>query len=82
MKKLSSKFNKAYSRVAFWYSLTTTLSSVSTMMKQEAALTPDDVKALNAINKALRVSINAARQRYILHRESFDSLRKEQANER
>ena len=78
MKKLSSKFNKAYSRVAFWHSLTTTLSSVSTMMKQEAALTPDDVKALNAINKALRVSINAARQRYILHRESFDALRKEQ----
>ena len=78
MKKLSSKFNKAYSRVAFWHSLTTTLSSVSTMMKQEAALTPDDVKALNAINKALRASINAAHQRYTLHRESFDSLRKEQ----
>ena len=82
MKKLSSKFNKAYSRVAFWHSLTTTLSSVATLTKQEAALTPDDVKALNAINKALRVSINAARQRYTLHRESFDSLRKEQANER
>ena len=82
MKKLSSKFNKAYSRVAFWHSLTTTLSSVTTLTKQQAALTPDDVKTLNAINKALRISINAACQRYTLHREHFDALRKEQANER
>lgn len=79
MKKLSSKFNKTYSRVAFWHSLTTTLSSVSATMKQQAALTPDDVEALNAIHKALRVSLNIARQRYTLHREHFDALRKEQS---
>ena len=79
MKKLSDKFNKTYSRVAFWHSLTTTLSSVTATMKQQAALTPDDVKALNAMHKALRVSLNIARQRYTLHREHFDALRKEQS---
>ena len=79
MKKLSDKFNKTYSRVAFWHSLTTTLSSVTATMRQQASLTPDDVKTLNAIDQALRVSINAARQRYTLHREHFDALRKEQS---
>lgn len=77
MHKINRKFNSACSRVAFWTNLTHAIAGLDTLLKAQAAHTPDDVKDIKAIHRLLYNCYKTAKSRTILHKLKIDTLRKE-----
>ena len=77
MPSFTRRFNGAYSRAAFWHTLTVRLADFDSLLKHKESLTPEDVKAQHEIHQALYACYSLAKSRAQHHRESLDTLRRE-----
>ena len=57
------KFNRRIARIAFWHRITVNLANFDALLKAQGHLTPDDVKALKRIHKALTDCYTSAKER-------------------
>ena len=74
MTKFTRRFNGACSRVCFWQKLTARLADFNTLIKQREHLTPDDVRALIKIHKALFDCYQVSQKQTIFHKSALSSL--------
>lgn len=74
MTKFTQKFNQAYTRFAFWQTLTAMLADFDSMVKRREYLTPQDVKAQKRIHRDLYGCYTLAKKMREQHRNSLDRM--------
>ncbi len=65
------KFNRRIARIAFWHRITVNLANFDALLKAQGHLTPDDVKALKRIHKALTDCYTSAKERLSVNQDEL-----------
>ena len=81
MGSFTKRFNRAASRLAFWQAMTARLAEFDSLVRRREHLTPEDVKALRQIHRALYECYSQAKTQKRQHEEALERLREELSNE-
>ena len=73
-RKFNRRCNHLCVRIAFWHRMTSQLAGFDSIIKSREHLTPDDLKALKEIHKALFWCYSEAKGRLQLHQKDLRRL--------
>lgn len=81
MMSFNHRFNRNCMRVAFWQKLSACLANLEGFMRSQGHLTPEDMRVLNTVCKALKESYELVKRQKNYHSRQLEKLRKEYINE-
>ena len=81
MKDFNERFNTCRLRVAFWQKLSARLADIEALIRCHGHLTPEDVRVLKVIWRALSESYSRSQKAKDYHGRQLEKLRKEHVDE-
>ena len=81
MKGFNYHFNTCCIRVAFWQKLSEYLANLETLIRGQEHLTPEDVRVLKIVRKAVKESYKHTKKAEEYHSRQLQKLRKEYLND-
>ena len=77
MKNFNHRFHTCCMRVAFWHKLSTYLANIETLTHSQGHLTPEDVRVLKIVRKAIKESYSRSQTAEVHHTRQLEKLRRE-----
>ena len=77
MKSFNHRFNTCCMRVSFWEKLVAILAKAEKLSREQGHLTPEDVRVLKIIRKAINESYKRSKTAEKHHTRQLEHLRKE-----
>ena len=81
MKSFNHRFNTCCMRVAFWQKLSACLANFDEMTRSQGHLTPEDVRVLKIVRKAVNENYRHTKKAEEYHSRQLQKLRKEYLND-
>ena len=81
MKSFNHRFNTCCMRVAFWQKLVAILVKAEKLSREQGHLTPEDVRVLKIVRKAVNESYRHTKKAEEYHSRQLQKLRKEYLND-
>lgn len=81
MKSFNHRFNTCCIRVAFWQKLGEYLANLEASIRGQEHFTPEDVKVLKSVRKAIKESYSRTKKAEEYHLRQLEKLSKEYLNE-